>query len=103
MKPQRSIFKTWVAPIVGAVAIVPTLAVAIWAVLHGRGATAYANVYGLAIQYTSLLIFLLVLVLVAAGAYVARVIYFWRNSYDRSAKLRRLRSIGSSDDSNCSS
>jgi hypothetical protein len=96
MKRRRSIFKTLVAPIVVAVAFVPTLAIAVWEVLHGRGAATYSNVYGLAIQYTSVLIIVLVLVLALAAAYVARVVYFWRIGHDGAAKLRKIDSAGSS-------
>jgi membrane-anchored glycerophosphoryl diester phosphodiesterase (GDPDase) len=90
MKRQRFVFKTIVAPIVVAVAVVPTLAIAVWEVLHGRGAATYSNVYGLAIQHTSVLIFVLVLVLVLATAYIARIAYFWRNGHDGAAKLRKI-------------
>jgi hypothetical protein len=61
MKRRRSVFKTAIAPIVVLVVFVPTLAVAVWMVLHGRGAESYSNVYGLAIHYTSVLIFVLAL------------------------------------------
>ena len=67
--------------------------------LHGRGAESYSNVYGLAIHYTSVLIFVLALVLAVAVAYVARIIYFWRNAHDGSAKLRKIELSASSDDS----
>jgi hypothetical protein len=99
MKRRRSIFKTVVAPIVVAVAIMPTLAIAVWKVLHGRGAATYSNVYGLPIQYTSVLILVLVLVLAVAAACIARVVYFWRNGHDGAAKLRKIDSLGSSVDS----
>jgi membrane-anchored glycerophosphoryl diester phosphodiesterase (GDPDase) len=99
MKPRRSVFKTVIAPIVVLVVFVPTLAVAVWMVLHGRGAESYSNVYGLAIHYTSVLIFVLALVLAVAVAYVARIIYFWRNAHDGTAKLRKIESLASSVDS----
>jgi hypothetical protein len=61
MNRRRSVFKSIVAPIVVTVALIPTLAIAVWEVLHGRGAATYSNVYGLAIQYSSVLILVLVL------------------------------------------
>jgi ABC-type Fe3+ transport system permease subunit len=88
MQRRRSVFRVIVAPIVVAVAFIPTLAIAVWEVLHGQGAESYSNVYGLSIQYTSLLIAVMALVLVVAVAYVARVVYFWRNGRARTAKLR---------------
>jgi hypothetical protein len=96
---RRSVFKTVIAPIVVLVVFVPTLAISVWMVLHGRGAESYSNVYGLAIHYTSILIFVLVLVLAVAVAYVARIAYFWRNAHDGTFKLRKIESLGSSDDS----
>ena len=99
MKRRRSVFKTVVAPIILAVAFVPTLAIAIWEVLHGRGAATYSNVYGLTIPYTSVLILVLVLVLALAVAYVARITYFWRTGHERAAKLRNIDSRASSVDS----
>jgi hypothetical protein len=100
MKRRRSVFKTVVAPIVVLVVFVPTLAVAVWMALHGRGAESYSNVYGLAIHYTSVLIFVLVLILAVAVAYVARIIYFWRNARDGAAKLRKIESLPSGDSIN---
>jgi membrane-anchored glycerophosphoryl diester phosphodiesterase (GDPDase) len=99
MKGRRSAFKTVIAPIVVLVVFVPTLAVAVWMVLHGRGAESYSNVNGLAIHYTSVLIFVLALVLAVAVAYVARIIYFWRNAHDGAAKLRKIEALASSNDS----
>lgn len=99
MNRRRSVFKTLVAPIVAAVAFVPTLAIAVWEVVHGRGAAAYQSVYGLAIPYTSVLILMLFLVLVLAVAYIARIVYLWRNGRDRTAKIRKIDSPPSSVDS----
>ena len=99
MKRRRSVFKTVIAPIVVTVAIIPTLAIAVWEVLHGRGAATYTNIYGLPIQYMSLLILVLALVLALAVAYIARVVYFWRIGHDGVAKLRKIESPGSSVDS----
>jgi hypothetical protein len=99
MKRRRPVFKTIVAPIILAVAFIPTLAIAIWEVLHGRGAASYSNVYGLAIPYTSVLILVLVLVLALAVAYVARIAYFWRTGHDGAAELRNINSRASSVDS----
>ena len=68
-------------------------------VLHGRGAESYSNVYGLATHYTSVLIFVLALVLAVAVAFVARIVYFWRNTHDGEVKLRKIDSLGPSGDS----
>ena len=100
MKLRRSVFKNIVAPIVVAVAFIPTLAIAVWKALHGRAAESYSNVYGLAIHYTSVLILVLALVLAVAVAYVARIIYFWRNAHDGTAKLRKIESLPSGDSIN---
>jgi len=81
------------------VVFVPTISVAVWKVLYGRGAESYSNVYGLAIHYTSVLIFVLALLLSVAVAYVARIIYFWRNAHDGTAKLQKIESLASSGDS----
>ena len=99
MKRRRSVFKTVIAPIVVIAVFIPTLAVAMWKVLHGRGAETYSNVYGLPIHYTSVLIFVLALVLAIGVAYVARLMYFWRTAHDGTAKLRTIESLRSSDDS----
>jgi hypothetical protein len=96
MKRRRSIFKTVIAPIVVLAVFFPPLAVAVWKVLRGRGAESYSNVYGLAIHYTSVLIFVSALALAVAVAYVARIIYFWRNAGDGTAKLRKIESLESS-------
>ena len=53
MNRPRYIFKTVIAPIVVTIAIVPTFAIALWELLHGRGAATYTNVFGLTIHYTS--------------------------------------------------
>jgi hypothetical protein len=52
MKDRRSISKTVIAPIVAVAVFLPTLSTALWAVLHGRGADVYSNVYGLPVSYT---------------------------------------------------
>jgi hypothetical protein len=83
MKSRRSVFKTIVAPIIAAVVFMPTVAIAVWEVVHGRGAATYSNVYGLAIHYTSVLILFVALALVAFVAFIARAVYFWR---ERDAK-----------------
>jgi hypothetical protein len=44
MKRRRSILKTVAVSAVLAVALIPTLAIEIWEVLHGRGGTVYTNV-----------------------------------------------------------
>ena len=83
MKSRRSVFKTIVAPVIAAVMFMPTVAIAVWEVAHGRGAATYSNVYGLAIHYTSVLILLFALALAALVAFIARAVYFWR---ERDAK-----------------
>jgi hypothetical protein len=90
MKPKRSFFKTFVAPVIAGIAIIPTVLIAVRAVVNGRGADSYRNVYGLAIPYTSVLIFLGVLIAAAAIAYLARLIYYWRIGHDRAAKLHAI-------------
>jgi len=92
MKPRRSIFRTVVAPIVTAAAFVPTLGIAVWAVARGRGAVSYANFYGLAIPYTSVLIIIGALFLRLAVAYIGRIVYNWREGHDGAAKLRTIQS-----------
>jgi uncharacterized membrane protein len=99
MNRRRSVLRTVVVPIVAVLAFIPTLAVAVWEVLHGRGAAAYQNVYGLAIPYTSVLIVMLFLILVLAVAYIARIVYFWRYDRDGAAKIRKIESLASSVDS----
>ena len=81
-----------IAPIIAAIAIVPTLLIAAWETLHGRGAASYSNVYGLTIPYVSVLIMVFVLAAVLAVAYVARLAYFWRNDHDDKAKLHKISS-----------
>ena len=76
----------------------PTLAIAVWEVLHGRGAAVYSNVYGLTIHYTSVLIFLGSLLAALGVAFAARLIYFWRNGHDGAARLRSIQSHPSSAD-----
>jgi len=49
MKPKRSFFRTFVAPVIAGIAIIPTVLIAVRAVLNGRAADSYRNVYGLAI------------------------------------------------------
>jgi uncharacterized oligopeptide transporter (OPT) family protein len=99
MKPQRSVFKTVVAPIIVAIALVPTVAIAVWEVAHGRGAATYSNVYGLAIHYTSILIFLFAVFLAAIAAYVARVVYFWREGRVGAIDIRKISATRSPGDS----
>jgi hypothetical protein len=90
MKPKRSYFRTFVAPAIAGIAIIPTVLIAVRAVRSGRGADSYRNVYGLAIPYTSVLIFFGMLIVAAAIAYLARIIYYWRIGHDRTAKLRTI-------------
>ena len=99
IKRRRSVFKTVIAPLVMLIVFVPTLAIAVWKLLHGRGAESYSNVYRLAIHYTSVVIFVLALLLAFAVAYIARIVYLWRNAHDGTAKLRKIDSSVSSTDS----
>jgi uncharacterized membrane protein len=99
MKRPRSIFKTVIAPIVAAIAVVPTLLIAAWETLHGRGAASYSNVYGLTSPYVSVLIMVFVLAVVLAVAYLARLAYFWCNDRDRNARLHKINSPTSSNNS----
>jgi hypothetical protein len=92
MKGRRSILRTVVAPIVAAALFLPTFATALWAVLHGRGAAVYSNVYGLSISYTSLLISVAAGLLVLGVAYVARLIYLWRYGYGDVTRVGEIQS-----------
>jgi hypothetical protein len=92
MKGRRSIFKTVVAPIVAAAVFLPTLTTALWAVLHGRGAAAYFNVYGLPISYTSLLITVTAVPFALGVAYVARLVYLWRYGRGEVTSIREIQS-----------
>ena len=86
MKRRRSVFKTVVAPIVAVVVFIPTLAISVWIVLHGRGAESYSNVYGLAIHYTSVLILAAMVILILGVAYLARVVHLRR--YGDASEIR---------------
>jgi hypothetical protein len=90
MKRGRSVLRTIVAPIVIAVVLVPTLVIAAYEVLHGRGAAVYTNVYGLAIHYTSVLILVAPLTFTLVVAYVARLVYFWRYGRGGVTELREF-------------
>jgi hypothetical protein len=72
--------------------VVPTLAMAVWQVLHGHGAAVYTNVFGLAIHYTSVLTAVAAVVLTLGVAYIARLVYFWRHDYGEVTELRELQS-----------
>jgi uncharacterized membrane protein len=92
MNRPRSVFRTVVAPVIVAIAVIPTLAIAVWETLHGHGAASYSNVYGLAIPFVSVLILVFVLVLALAVAYIARIVYFRRNQRDDEAKIHKIAS-----------
>jgi len=96
MKRPHSIFRNVIAPIVAAVACIPTLAIAVWEVLHGRGAAMYTNVYGLAMPFTSVLILVVVLIATLGTAFVAREVYFWRKRHDGTAGRPKIDSPTSS-------
>ena len=97
MKSQHRFFKTLVAPAIAGIAIIPTVFIAVHAVLNGRGADSYRNVYGLAIPYTSVLVFFGILIAAVAIAYLARIVYYWRIGHDRAAKLRAIRPHAAED------
>ena len=86
MNLRRSVFKTVVAPTVLVVAFIPTLAISVWKVLHGRGAESYSNVYGLTIHYTSVLILAIAVILILGVAYLARVAHLRR--YGEATEIR---------------
>jgi hypothetical protein len=92
MNRPRSVFRTVVAPVIVAIAVIPTLAIAVWETLHGHGAASYSNVYGLTIPFVSVLILVLVLVLALAVAYIARIVYFRCNQRDDGAKIHKIAS-----------
>jgi hypothetical protein len=92
MKGRRSIFKTVVAPIIAAAVVLPTLATALWAVLHGNGAVVYFNVYGLPISYTSVLISIAAVLLALGAAYVARLVYLRRYGYGDVTPIAEIQS-----------
>jgi hypothetical protein len=84
--------KIVIAPIVAAAVFLPTVTTALWAVLHGRGAAEYFNVYGLPISYTSLLIMVATVTFALGVAYAARLIYFWRYDRGEVASIREIQS-----------
>ncbi len=91
MKRQRSFFRAFVAPAIAGLAIIPTVIIALYAVLHGRGSGFYRNVYGLEIPFTSILVLIGAVIGAAVIAYLARLFYFWRSGHDRAAKLHVIR------------
>ena len=99
MKRRRSILRNAFIAVVFAVAFFPTLAIAVWEALHGRGATGYTNVYGLAIPYISVLILVALLAVVLAVAFVARLVYFWRTEHDSSASVKKIDTLAQPGDS----
>ena len=98
MKRRRSILRNAIIAVVFAVAFFPTLAIAVWEVLHGRGAVSYTNVYELAIPYSSLLIAVAALAVALAVAFIARLVYFWRSGHDSSASVKRIDTLAQSGD-----
>jgi hypothetical protein len=90
MKRPRSIFKNIVAPIVGAMAILPTVVTAVRHVLEGRGAETYKNVYGLDLHYTSVLILIAALIFCVFAFYVARAVHFWREGRVGEFDIRKI-------------
>jgi hypothetical protein len=92
MKSRRSVLTIVAISSVLAATVVPTLAMAVWQVLHGRGAAVYTNVFGLSIHYTSVLIMVAAVVLTLGVAYLARLVYFWRHDYGEVTEIRELQS-----------
>ena len=90
MKRRHSNVKIVVVSLVFSAVLIPVVAAAVWQVLHGRGAAAYTNVYGLAIHYTSLLIMVAALILALGAACIGRVLYFRRYGNGEVTELREL-------------
>jgi hypothetical protein len=90
MKRRRSVLRNIAIASVMVLAIAPTLLNAVSQVLRGRGAAVYFNVYGLAIHYTSVLIFVAAFLVAVAVALIARLIYFWRRDRDPSAVVTSI-------------
>jgi hypothetical protein len=88
MKRPRSVLKIVAISIVLTAVGVPTLAVALWQVQHGRGAAVYTNLYGLAIHYTSVIFLVAAVILTLGVAYLARIVHHWR--YGEATELREL-------------
>jgi hypothetical protein len=92
MKRRHSIPKILAICAVVTATVVPTLAVAVWQVLHGRGAAVYTNVYGLPIPYTSVLITVGALILALGVAYISRLVYLRRSGLGEVTELREFQS-----------
>ena len=90
MKRSRSVLKVVGISIVFTAVAIPTVAMALWQVRHGRGAAIYTNVYGLAIHYTSALLMVAAVILTLGVAYVARVVHIRR--YGEASDLQELQS-----------
>jgi hypothetical protein len=84
MRHKRSIPKTIAIATVFALVAAPTLLVAVWEMMHNRGAGTYINVYGLAIHWTSALISVVALAATLLVALIARLVILWRDK--RNAK-----------------
>ena len=68
----------------------PTLLAAVWQVSHGHGADAYSNVFGLAIHWTSALVFVVALVATLLVAFIARMIILRRDRRDAMNIIRKI-------------
>jgi hypothetical protein len=90
MKRPRSVLKIAVTSIVFTAVAVPTVAVALWQVRHGRGAAIYTNVYGLAIHYMSALLMVAAVILALGFAFVARTVHIWR--YGEASDIQEIQS-----------
>ena len=90
MKRPRSALKIVLVSIVFIVVAIPTVAVALWQVLHGRGAAIYTNVYGLAIHYMSALLMVAAVILAVGFAYAARAVHIWR--YGEASDIEEIQS-----------
>ena len=91
MRRRRSALKKVAIAALFVVGVFPTIGVAIWETLHGRGAGAYRNVYGLAIHYTSVLFAVGAAVAALFVAFIGRLIYFWRTEREYKALIASRR------------
>jgi hypothetical protein len=90
MKRPRSVQKIVVTSIVFTAVAIPTVAVALWQVRHGRGAAIYTIVYGLAIHYMSALLMVAAVILALGLAFVARAVHIWR--YGEASDIQEIQS-----------
>jgi hypothetical protein len=90
-----------VIAVVFAMVAAPTLMTAFWEIRHGHGAATYANVYGLAIHWTSPLILAIALAATLLLAFVARLIVLWRDKRDTATLISKIAArVASGNDDN---